>query len=74
MTAHLFEAATKEAEESGFALEEAVANELYGSFLLEQKLKLAGNLLIRNAITKYYNYGAAAKCKQLEDKYLFLLF
>jgi hypothetical protein len=61
--------AAKEAREGGFVIEEAIANELYGDFLISRGMKLAGSMLVQHASKKFYSYGAAAKCKLLEEKY-----
>eukprot|EP00026_Physarum_polycephalum_P000118 Phypoly_transcript_00118.p1 GENE.Phypoly_transcript_00118~~Phypoly_transcript_00118.p1 ORF type:complete len:1360 (+),score=201.42 Phypoly_transcript_00118:444-4523(+) len=68
-TSNLYEVAVNEAREGGFVVEEAIANELYGDFLISRGMKWAGSMLIQHATKKFYSYGAAAKCKLLEEKY-----
>jgi hypothetical protein len=66
----LYEVAANEAREGGFVVEEALVNELYGDYLISRGMKLAGSMLIQHATKKFYAYGAAAKCKLLEENYL----
>lgn len=65
----LYDKAIESAKENSFIQNEAIANELFAKFWIDQnKLHLAKQYLIE-AHYDYYCWGADAKVKDLEDKY-----
>ena len=68
----LFQQAIKGAKENGYLQEEALANELAGSYYLERNKPNIGKIHIREAYNLYGQWGAIAKTEDLEDRYQFL--
>ncbi len=65
----LYDKAIESARENNFVQNEAIANELFAKFWIDQnKLHLAKQYMIE-AHYDYYCWGADAKVKDLEDKY-----
>ena len=65
----LYDKAIESARENSFVQNEAIANELFAKFWIDQnKLHLAKQYMIE-AHYDYYCWGADAKVKDLEDKY-----
>jgi predicted ATPase/GAF domain-containing protein/predicted Ser/Thr protein kinase len=69
----LYEQALDAAEESGFARDEALANELCAKFYLEVGRKRNARLYMTNAYAGYLGWGATAKVELLAEKYADLL-
>jgi diguanylate cyclase (GGDEF)-like protein len=70
----LYARAIDAAADAGFAHCEALGNELYARFWLEQQQRqLAGNF-IREAYFHYQRWGAVAKCRQIESQWPQIVF
>ena len=65
----LYARAIDAAAESGFTHCEALANELYARFWLEQQQRQLASNFIREAYFHYQRWGASAKCKQIEAQW-----
>ena len=70
----LYARAIDAAAESGFAHCEALSNELYARFWLEQQQRQLASNFIREAYFYYQRWGALAKCKQIEAQWPQILF
>jgi PAS domain S-box-containing protein len=64
-----YEKAVKGAQENRFVHDEALANELFGQFWLEQSNDSIAEMYMRAARTLYQQWGAAAKVTHLESSY-----
>ncbi|MCG3119984.1 MAG: Anaerobic nitric oxide reductase transcription regulator NorR [bacterium] len=65
-----YEQAIQSARENGIIQHEALANELYAKFWLQRNnTKLAG-IYMAEAHARYRQWGATAKAKELEERYL----
>jgi PAS domain S-box-containing protein len=65
----LYEKAIKGAQENQFAHDQALANELFGRFWLEQGNNRIAEMYLREARALYHQWGASAKVTHLEDSY-----
>ena len=65
----LFEQAIEKAQQSGFVQEEALANELYGKFCLQQNDRARAEQYMTQAHHTFRVWGAVAKIKMLEARY-----
>jgi diguanylate cyclase (GGDEF)-like protein len=70
----LFARAIDAASEAGFAHCEALSNELYARFWLEQQQRQLASNFIREAYFHYQHWGATAKCRQLEAQWPQIMF
>jgi PAS domain S-box-containing protein len=69
---HLYEQAIRAAEANGFLQNEALAYELAASFYAERGFKEFARLYLQKARDGYFDWGAAGKVRQLEEKYAHL--
>ena len=65
----LYAQAIDAAAESGFIHCEALANELYARFWLDQQQRQLASNFIREAYFHYQRWGASAKCKEIEAQW-----
>jgi predicted ATPase/signal transduction histidine kinase/DNA-binding NarL/FixJ family response regulator/tRNA A-37 threonylcarbamoyl transferase component Bud32 len=65
----LYEEAIQLAEEAGYINNQALANELYAKFWLEQGRSKIAQLYMTEALRLYQNWGATAKVKALRQSY-----
>ncbi len=65
----LFAQAIEAADEAGFSVCEALANELYARFWAARKQKQLASNFIRDAWYHYRRWGAEGKCRQLEARW-----
>lgn len=70
----LYARAIDAAADAGFAHCEALSNELYARFWLEQQQRQLASNFIREAYFHYQRWGAAAKCKQIESQWPQIVF
>jgi len=70
----LYARAIDAASEAGFAHCEALCNELYARFWLEQNQRQLASNFIREAYFQYQRWGAIAKCRQIEAQWPQILF
>ncbi|MGQ0800357.1 MAG: diguanylate cyclase domain-containing protein [Pseudomarimonas sp.] len=70
----LYARAIEAATDSGFAHCEALCNELYARYWLEQQQRQLASNFIREAYYHYQRWGAAAKCKQIEAQWPHIVF
>jgi len=70
----LYARAIDAAAEAGFAHCEALCNELYARFWLEQQQRQLASNFIREAYFHYQRWGASAKCRQIEEQWPQILF
>jgi predicted ATPase/signal transduction histidine kinase len=66
---HLYQEAIELAQRSGFKQEEALANELAGQYCLQMQNPAVAELYLRNAYRVYKEWGAVAKCKDVERRF-----
>ncbi|KKY17751.1 putative sensor histidine kinase response [Phaeomoniella chlamydospora] len=71
--AGLYEDAIDHSQVHGFALEEALANELQAEFFIRKGAKRAGRVMMQEAIAGWNRISAGGKAKQLSDKHEWLL-
>jgi len=64
-----YEAAIKEAQENEFVHDQALANELFGRFWLEQGNDRIAEIYMREALVLYHQWGAEAKVSHLKNLY-----
>jgi PAS domain S-box-containing protein len=64
-----YERAIEGARDNGFIHEEALANELFGRFWLEQGNDRIAEMYMRKARALYHQWGASAKVAHLEQSY-----
>jgi GAF domain len=67
---HLYDAAIRSARENGFVQNEAIANELAGSFYLDRGLETNGYAHLHEARACFVRWGAKSKVRQLDGRYL----
>ena len=67
--AQLYEKAIRGAQENQFVQDEALANELFGRFWLDQGNDRIAEIYVREARALYSQWGASAKVDHLEDRY-----
>ena len=65
----LYEKAIRGARENQFVHDQALANELYGQFWLEEDNDRIAEMYMREAHDLYHQWGADAKVTHLEDSY-----
>ncbi|EED19860.1 sensor histidine kinase/response regulator, putative [Talaromyces stipitatus ATCC 10500] len=68
-----YEAAIDHCEVHGFPLEEAMALELYGDFLVRKGSKRPARAIIKEAIAAWTGLGAVGKAEHLSEKHEWLL-
>ncbi|KUL90751.1 hypothetical protein ZTR_00042 [Talaromyces verruculosus] len=68
-----YEAAIDHCEVHGFPLEEAMALELYGDFLVRRGAKRPARAMVREAIAAWMGLGATGKAGHLSEKHEWLL-
>ena len=67
--AELYEGAIKGAANNGYLHEEALAYELAAEFYLGRGMEKIGETYLREAINRYFSWGAVVKVKHLETRY-----
>ncbi len=65
----LYDRAIESAEKAGFIQCEALANELYASFWLNQNQSRVAKTFIKEAHYLYQHWGAVAKCNLIEEQW-----
>ncbi|MFT5163897.1 MAG: signal transduction histidine kinase/DNA-binding response OmpR family regulator, partial [Alteromonadaceae bacterium] len=65
----LYDRAIESAEKAGFIQCEALANELYATFWLNQQQSRVAKTFIKEAHYLYQHWGAIAKCNQIEEQW-----
>lgn len=70
---HAFEATIDHCEVHGFPLEEAMALEMHGDFLVRRGAKRPARAMIKESIAAWMSLGAVGKATQLSEKHEWLL-
>ena len=65
----LYARAIDEAKQANYVASEALASELYANFWLSQKQNQLASHFIRDAYFHYQRWGAAAKCRLMEERW-----